>query len=211
MIKHIVFDFDGTIADDKELGLLIINELADRHNYTRFTAEEFNNLNEYPLQERLKLTGVPFYRIPKLSLECLNIFRHLIHSVKTFDGIQELLADLRLEGFTLSIISSNALENIRIFLQKNNLQYFDHVASVKNLFGKHVSIKKYLKQYRLHADEIVYIGDELRDIEACKRLGVKVIAVTWGFDSLALIKRGKPDYIVSQPSEILDIVKTLKE
>ncbi|MGE5453800.1 MAG: HAD-IA family hydrolase [Methylocystaceae bacterium] len=209
MIKHIVFDFDGTIADAKDVGYHIINELAGKHNYPKLTLEELSNINNYPIKERLKKIGVPLYKIPQLSLETLHIYRNLIQSVQAFDGMHDLLVNLQKEGFILSIISSNSVDNIKVFLHKHDLEFFDNIISVKNLFGKHVSIKKYLRQFRLRADEIIYIGDELRDIEACKKLRVKIISVVWGFDPLTLIKRGNPDYIAYQPNEILEIVKSI--
>lgn len=209
LIKHIVFDFDGTIADAKNVSLHIVNELARRHNYPPLTAEEFRSISNYPIKERLKKFGVPLYKVPQLSLETLHIYRNLIHTVETFDGMHDLLEQLQQRGFILSIISSNSVDNINVFLQKNNLQMFDHVISVNNLFGKHISINKYLKQFRLHRNEIIYIGDELRDIEACKRLKVKIISVTWGFDPLSLLQKGQPDYIAYQPDDVLRIVETI--
>jgi len=115
LIKHIVFDFDGTIADAKDVGLHIINELARRHNYQQFTSEEFNSINNYPIKERLKKIGVPLYKVPQLTLETLNIYRNLIHTVKTFDGIHDLLEQFHRKGFILSILSSNSVENIKFF------------------------------------------------------------------------------------------------
>lgn len=209
MIKHIVFDFDGTIADARPVGLHIINELAEKHNYPQFTAEELANINNYPIKERLKKIGVPLYKVPQLSLETLHIYRNLIHSVTTFEGMQDLLGRLRQDGFALSIISSNSVDNIKTFLHKNQLEMFDHIFSVNNLFGKHLSINKYLKQFHLHRSEIVYIGDELRDIEACKKLKVKIISVVWGFDPVGLLKKGKPDYIANEPDDIYTIIKEI--
>jgi len=209
LIKHIVFDFDGTLADAKDVGMHIINELAERHNYPNFTMEELAKINDYPIKERFKKIGIPLYKIPQLSLETLHIYRNLIHSVKTFDGIQQLLLRLQKEGFILSIISSNSVDNIKIFLHKNQLELFDNVISVNNLFGKHISINKYLKQFHLRSDEIIYIGDELRDIEACKKLRVKIISVVWGFDPISLLKRGHPDYIAYEPEDIFQIVKSI--
>ncbi|MCZ2845806.1 MAG: HAD hydrolase-like protein, partial [Candidatus Bathyarchaeota archaeon] len=82
----------------------------------------------------------------------------------------------------------------------------DKIISAKNLFGKDKSIKRYLKHLNLEADKIIYVGDELRDIHACQKLAVRMISVTWGFDSLELLKTGKPDYIASKPKEIMEII-----
>jgi phosphoglycolate phosphatase len=52
----------------------------------------------------------------------------------------------------------------------------------------------------------LYVGDEVRDIQACKKSFVKIIAVTWGFDIPDVLKSHNPDFLVSTPKEILDII-----
>ena len=194
MIKHIIFDFDGTIADSGEIGLQILNELLDKYNLKKVSREEMVKINNFPIKDRFKLLNIPFYRFPQIIMTTLIRYKELISSLKSFEGITELLQALKKEGYTLSIISSNSVENIEFLLNKYNLKVFDNVISEKNIFGKSKSIKAYLKKYDLKNEEIIYIGDELRDIQACKKVAVKVIAVTWGFDSMELLKKSKPDY-----------------
>jgi phosphoglycolate phosphatase len=209
MIKHIIFDFDGTIADSGEIGLQIINEFAEKYNYRKFTMTEVRAMSTIPVRERLKKVGVPLHKIPQISVEALVKYRRLMHSLKSFDGIREMLESLKGEGLYLAIISSNSAENIKEFLQNNNLGLFDRVVAVKNFFGKHRSLGHYLKEARLKPEEAIYIGDELRDVEACKKAGVKIIAVTWGFDSRELLQRGNPDFIADRPGDIMPIVKSV--
>ncbi|MBC8014963.1 MAG: hypothetical protein H7X79_04380, partial [Sporomusaceae bacterium] len=52
----------------------------------------------------------------------------------------------------------------------------------------------------------IYIGDEVRDVISCKKVSIKVIAVTWGYDSLDYLLENKPDFIANKPEEILNIV-----
>ncbi|MNF15821.1 Pyrophosphatase PpaX [compost metagenome] len=50
------------------------------------------------------------------------------------------------------------------------------------------------------------MGDELRDVQACKRIGVKVAAVTWGYDSVKLLTEAEPDYLCEAPVDILGLI-----
>jgi phosphoglycolate phosphatase len=211
MIKHIIFDFDGTIADSGGLGLLIVNELAKKYHYQQFTMNELREINNIPVKERFKKIGIPLYKIPQMSIDGLIKYRRHVYSLKAYDGIKTLLKNLKNEGLNLSIISSNSVENIKVFLHNNGLEVFDNIVSNNNLFGKHKSIAKYLKDFNLKADEVIYIGDELRDLEACKKTAVKIISVAWGFDSPELLKSGDPDFIAYRPEDIMEIVKKLKE
>ncbi|WP_461204896.1 HAD hydrolase-like protein [Clostridium sp. DL1XJH146] len=79
----------------------------------------------------------------------------------------------------------------------------------KGIFKKQQLLNKYIKKNKLQHDEVIYIGDEISDIISCKASGVKSIAVTWGYDSVELIKSEKPDFIAFEPCDILRIVEEL--
>lgn len=49
-------------------------------------------------------------------------------------------------------------------------------------------IKKFLKEKKLQTEEVLYVGDEQRDVVACKKIGVEIIWVGWGYDVLDTIK-----------------------
>jgi phosphoglycolate phosphatase len=53
----------------------------------------------------------------------------------------------------------------------------------------------------------VYVGDEHRDVEACREVGVKVIAVRWGFDAEARLLAAGPDHLATAPGEVSECVK----
>jgi phosphoglycolate phosphatase-like HAD superfamily hydrolase len=64
-----------------------------------------------------------------------------------------------------------------------------------------------MKQNRLNPDEIVYVGDETRDINSAKKSGVKAIAVGWGFNSPEILSKHNPDYLAVQPQELTTAIE----
>jgi phosphoglycolate phosphatase len=206
-----LFDFDGTMVGSLELALQILNEMAEKYHYQKVTAGDMQKLKSMPITERFRQIGFPLHKIPAMTVECAAIYRRGITSLKPAEGIRELLFSLKKEGYRFSILSSNAEENIAEFLRRNGLELFDHIFSSNNLFGKDKSIRKFLSQFRFKANEILYIGNELRDIDACKAVGVKIVAVTWGYDPLPLLQSGKPDFIAETPEDIRDAVRVCRE
>jgi phosphoglycolate phosphatase len=63
-----------------------------------------------------------------------------------------------------------------------------------------------MKKKKLSRENILYIGDELNDIIACKKAKVKVLAVTWGLESVDSLISGKPDHLCNEPIEIYDYI-----
>ncbi len=209
LIRHILFDFDGTIVNSLELSLQIVNDMADKYHYRRATLEEIQRLKSLPLAERLRQIGLPLYKIPALKAESAVLYKRGLASLKPAEGMKELLHTLKREEHHMSVLSSNTEDNIAAFLKNNGLELFDFIRS-SNLFGKDKAIGKFMKQLGLRADELLYVGDELRDIEACKKAGVRIVAVAWGFDPLPLLESGNPDGIAKSPEELLRFIRRMQ-
>jgi phosphoglycolate phosphatase len=80
------------------------------------------------------------------------------------------------------------------------------VWSENTLFGKQRALKKILKVYELSASEVLYIGDEVRDIEGAKKAGVASGAVTWGYNDEELLLEHEPDVMFNSPQDLLSRV-----
>ena len=210
MIRYLVFDFDGTLANSKEAVLTALNQLADRHRYKRIEPEAIETLRKLSITERCKLLGWPVYKLPFLATELYQLYKKSIHTVTLFPGIKEMLEAAWESGCEIAIISSNSEQNIREFLQANELNFIQHVICSSNIFGKDKSIKKFLKTHSLQSSEVLYIGDELRDLTACRKCKVKMAWVSWGFDSWDLVQAENPEFIMHSPAEILQILQPEK-
>ena len=115
--------------------------------------------------------------------------------------------------YKLGIVSSNSKENIEKFVELNNLMScFDFVLNYSLFFGKSKVFKKIMRKNKLEKNELVYIGDEVRDIIAAKKAGIGIIAVVWGMNNKIILKRKKPSFIADKPSEISKFLeKTIKK
>ena len=70
-------------------------------------------------------------------------------------------------------------------------------------FGRGANEGAALGSKGLHADQVVYVGDEVRDIKAARQAGVAMAAVTWGFHRRELLAPCRPDYLLERPEELL--------
>jgi len=85
---------------------------------------------------------------------------------------------------------------------------FDFVHSELNIFGKDRALLSLLRQYRMPIAECIYVGDETRDIEACKKIKLDCISAGWGLNSPNALKKYGAKWIVTKPQ---DIVKLLNQ
>ncbi|QMU31372.1 HAD-IA family hydrolase [Adhaeribacter radiodurans] len=210
MIKYIVFDFDGTLVDSKSVFISVFNQLARKYKLKTMEADNIDYLRQLSIKERCQYLGLPLYKLPFLSAEFLRLYKNSMKDVILIEGIKNLVDQLTQQGYTLAIISSNSKENIQHFLQANQIHTINLIYSSPNIFGKDRVIKKFLKTYRLNPEEVVYVGDEGRDIVACKKNNIKVIWVNWGYDIIEVASKEKPDFIANSPIEVAEIVNSLQ-
>lgn len=208
MSKVLLFDFDGTIADSFDSFLAIIPRLADKHNFRNPPREELEKLRSEDAKSLIKYLKIPLYKIPFLALDMKRMQHEQIADIEPFTGLPEVLHELTMKGYVLGILTSNGEENVKLFIKKNKIDIFSYIYSDSSIFGKHKVIRKFLKQHKLAKDDVTYIGDEIRDIQACQNVGMKIIAVTWGFNVKKGLTKYHPDFIINKPHELLDVLAT---
>ncbi|ARV62081.1 carotenoid oxygenase [Nostocales cyanobacterium HT-58-2] len=208
--KVIIFDFDGTIADTVDALVSIANCLAQKFGYIPITQEELALLRNLSSREIIKYSGISVLKIPFLVKKVKTELKSKIKELKPISGIKEALIVLNNEGYKLGIITSNSQENVTDFLKANELDdLFAFVYSGVTIFGKTTIINNVLKQKQIKPQEVLYVGDETRDIEASKKANIKVIAVTWGFNSQEVLAKQNPDFLIHHPSQLLEVVKVI--
>ncbi|BAQ60891.1 phosphoglycolate phosphatase [Geminocystis sp. NIES-3708] len=204
--KMFIFDFDGTIADSRTTLVKIANELAEEFGYDPVTENDVIRLSNLSSRDIILQSPIPAYKIPFLLRRVKKELNQHIANLKPFVGIKEALSKLKQQGFNLGIVTSNMEDNVLEFLENNELEYyFDFVYSANTLFGKNKTINKLIKKHKLVIDEIVYVGDETRDIEAAKKSKIKVIAVAWGFNSADILAQHQPDFLIDKPHQLTEI------
>ncbi len=206
MLKVIIFDFDGTLADTIDILLSITNRLSAEFGFKSATKEELAQLSNLTPWQILRYSGISIFKLPLLIRKLKAELRNEIPNIQLFPGIKEVLLELKSQGFTLGIITSNSRENVLISMKNNGLEgVFDFIDSATT-FGKHKIIYRWLRRENFNPEQVVYVGDEVRDIEAAKRTGIKVIAVSWGFNSQSALAAHYPDFLIERPQQLIELI-----
>ena len=208
--KVIIFDFDGTIADTVDALVNIANGLALEFGYAQITPEEFLILRNLTSREIFKYSGIPLFKIPFLLKKVKGELKNKIPELKPIPGITETLLELKDNDSRLGIITSNSKGNVKEFLKINNLDsLFEFVHTGVTIFGKATIINNVLRQKQIKTEEVIYVGDETRDVEASYKARGKVVGVTWGFNSEEALNKHNPDYLIHHPQELVEIVQNI--
>jgi phosphoglycolate phosphatase len=211
MIKHIVFDFDGTIADTKAIAYEVYFEVANQNHIQPINQKAFRLLEKMSIRQRIKMMRIPWIKILWFLKQARHLFFTRIKDAPIFEGMSSLLDDLDHQGFEVYMLSSNHDDVIEAFMKRHHITHFDHIVGKVSLFGKAKALKRFMKKHQLKPHEFVYVGDEIRDIEACQKVGVKIIAVSWGYDHKELLETANPDFLCDDVNALSARIMQLKD
>ena len=201
----IIFDFDGTIADSLLLMIDIFNSMVHKFHADPIGIEKIEYLRGLTIKELVHELKIPILLIPEFLFIGKRMMKKRIDELEPITGISHLIEKLS-KKYTMGILTSNDAETVQEFLLQHDLNHFKWIHSETSLFGKDKAIRKRLKLEHVIHREVLYIGDEIRDVESCKKVGIDVVSVAWGLNSHTLLESSEPTFIVDEPAELETIL-----
>lgn len=204
--KLVIFDFDGTLANSFPWFIKMMDEVTEKFNLTKIDKDNLSELRKLDSLSFLKRLKIPLYKLPKISTFIRNMMSEHIDEIKMFDGIENMFHELKRVGHKIAIVSTNSKENIIKVLGDELINMNDHFVGGVSVFGKESKLKKVLKLSGINKKDAIYIGDELRDIHASKKLGMACGAVAWGVNDADALAALSPDEMFFKVEQILQRV-----
>lgn len=179
--KAIIFDIDGTLTFTNQLIFDSFNYIAEKYLGKRFTNEEIISLFG-PTEDVILRQMFPhnFEEVRKDYYE----YYHRNHEIaQLYDGIKELLVDLKNSGVILGIFTGKGKTSSLITLNFLGIRdLFDMIVTgddVKNHKPSPEGIIKFLQTFNLSPKDVLMIGDAPSDIKAAREAGVQIASVVW--------------------------------
>lgn len=206
--KVAIFDFDGTLADSFPFMLSILDRLTDQYHIDRVNPDDISNLRKLHTRELLQKFQIPMWKLPLMGRNVHSLMKKNINQITLFEGIEAVLQDLADLGIILVLVSSNSYEIIMQVLGGETASLFSHYECGSSLFGKKGRFKKVLKKFKVDPSEVISIGDEIRDMEASRKMNIPFGAVAWGYTDPETFVTYKPNHIFHSVNEISALLTT---
>lgn len=198
----VMFDFDGTLADSLPWLMSVANNVATRYKFKRIEADELAILRGYGARQVVKHLGVPLWKIPFIARHTRGLMAQSLDQIQLFAGVGPMLHQLAAANITLALVTSNSYANARRLLGSENAALFTHYECGASVFGKRARFRKVLRRSGTPAHRAICIGDEIRDLEAARQLGIPFGAVSWGFTDPEAFAAHQPAHIFSGIDDI---------
>jgi phosphoglycolate phosphatase len=197
-----IFDFDGTLADSFPFFVEQFNRLAERHRFRGIDPDKVHRYRHYSASEMMKHVGLPHWKLPVVAASFISLMRENVASIALFDRVDDMLRHLADAGVYLSVMSSNAEDNVVRVLGPSNVGLIRHFDCGMSIFGKAARIRSLLQKTGIPAGKAIYIGDQLTDLEAARKEGVAFGAVSWGYGAIESFRKHAPEEEFEQVSDI---------
>lgn len=214
--QYLLFDLDGTLTDSAR-GIMNAIEYA-LHTYG-ITVNDRSTLRPFigpPLAESMR----KYYGFGvEQSLEAVERFREYydgkggLFENDVYEGIPELLDDLRSAGYHLYLATSKPEDTARRILEHFDLaRRFDFIggATLDESREKKGDVIRYVLEScgiaESDKDQVVMIGDRSNDIVGAKENGLESIGVLYGYGSREELLDAGADYLAKTPADVMRIV-----
>lgn len=200
MIRNVILDWSGTLADDLSSVLSATNAIFREFGRRDMTAAEFRH------HFRLPFSGFYAELLPEASAEGLEalyerFFHGLQDEIELLPGALDFLNFCRETGrrtFLLSTIKASHFE-----IQAGRLGVRDHFEhAYVGIMDKREKIREILRVHGLAPSETMFVGDMVHDIETARHGGVLDVAVLTGFDPIEKLLPARPTVIVRDMSAL---------
>ena len=216
MIRNILFDFDGTLADTSEGIVRCTQATLQEMGLPASTPERIRATIGLPLGQCFSDgTDTPPERVDEACLTYRRLFNEIaIPCTTLFDGVVETVTALHARGLRLAICTSRSSPSLQELLRVHGLGgLFSTWTSNDDVLQGRALPKPapdlallLLERLGARAGESLVVGDTVFDLEMGRRAGCRTCGVTWGNQDRAQLLTAAPDWIIDRFAELPGIL-----
>jgi phosphoglycolate phosphatase-like HAD superfamily hydrolase len=205
-MKNIIFDWSGVVRDTVTNQMWIVNHIFKKYGVGEITTEEF--------RENWTQPPALFYQkyLPEgyNEAERSKLFQELqldkdCPKATSFPEVVKLIHKCKENRYFLAVVSSDYPETLLPEVKQYGLEnVFSEIITDAN--DKLPPTQKIIKECNLNIGDTFFVGDSNHEIDVSKEVGIKSVAVTWGFTSEQKLRSRNPDYVVHDVQELESVI-----
>ena len=202
----VIFDVDGTLIDSFGLFVDLLNTYADKYGYEVLEHERIEQLRALSPRQIRQALNLSFFDTLRLMYDCKKSMQQHADTPQLFEGVEDLLKQLKAQGVVLAVVTSNTRENCLCYFGAELFACFDYMECNASIYGKVRQIKKIMQRSGCGAHQALYVGDQIIDIQSAHKNKIRSAAVTWGFNHEAALRRHHPHMILHTVTELRQVL-----
>ena len=204
-MKYVVFDFNGTILNDVEVGLKAENVCIKKFlKRPPMELDEYLHAFTFPVKSYYEKIGFKWdegYTYEEVGDLWFKMYNEFKDEYKLYDGVEEILKKSHELGYKNILLSASSLEPLKVQLKELGVdKYFDEVLGIDNIYAEskvQIAVKWIEGK---NPDDCMFIGDSLHDLESANAMGIK---------NCVLVSKGHQakDILVKEYDNVVDDIR----
>jgi phosphoglycolate phosphatase len=209
-IKHIFWDWNGTLLDDAGICISSMNQMLDKRGMPLLSRERYQEVFTFPVIDYYRRIGWDFEQISwdEVAFEFIDLYLGKLDTAPLHGPALATLDYMKGKGYRQSILSAMEEQALLDSVRKKNIhRYFERIAGI----GDHYAFSKIdiavslMNELNLDAKQVCLIGDTIHDLEVAQHLQCRCILVSGGHQSYErLLKQHK--HVVKDLKLLQDIL-----
>ena len=201
---NIIFDFDGVIADSRDLAYDIHNRIADKYGLSKINSPDdyLNVIDDYNWNKLVDQATIEnYYNI------CNKEYAKRMDSISLYPFMEKLLKD---HDINVAIITSTYSDFVRKILHNNGIDKDIEILGKETRPSKKERFELYIKNNQINKNNVVYIGDTIHDYLFCESVGIRMIGCNYGYSNLKSIE-SKLMKLVNSDQDLYDYLRKIND
>lgn len=188
--KHIIWDWNGTLFNDVELCVDIINGILTRRSIDKLSLNKYREIFTFPVQNYYLEAGLDFsvYPFEELGREWMDAYQQRRFEANLHSGVKDLLNLIKLTQIEQSVLSAYMQNTLTEIVEHFGLhKYFSYLVGLDHIYAtSKVELgKDLINKLGNGKHEVVLIGDTVHDFEVAQEIGSDCILISNGHQSKA--------------------------
>ena len=206
---YLVLDFNGTIIDDVDLCLNILNHLLEERDYKKVSLEEYKHIFTFPIKKYYINAGFNLekYSFTSISSEFISLYQKASLNCKLYEGINELIDKCNNNEVKVVLLSASQIDNLKEQTDHFGLsEKFEAILGTSTIEAvSKVEIgKNYFKDKQ--DKKILFVGDTTHDAEVASAIGADALLITHGHQARDVLLTANPLKVIDSFKEVEDIL-----
>jgi phosphoglycolate phosphatase len=183
--KHIIWDWNGTILNDVDLSVELINWLLKEHNLKTVSKDEYKSIFTIPVKNYYAALGFDFAKesFEVVGKKWMDGYERRKFECKVYPGVVEVMEKIKSLGIGQSILSAYSQHTLDEMSAHFGLtKYFSHIVGLDNIYAAsklHLG-QQLIKKLGNGKGETLMIGDTEHDFEVATEMGADCVLLSSG-------------------------------
>lgn len=213
-VKAIVFDMDGTLLDTLQDLTNAVNMALDKYGLPLKSVQEVCKVVGNGARN-LMLGVVPGGETYPYFEEIFEDYKqfyaaHCEEETKPYDGVAELLKELKNAGYQLAVVSNKPDSAVKMLAEKYFPGSFQVAIGDREGYQRKPApdlVNKALEELQITRESAIYVGDSDVDLMTAMNAELPCVSVTWGFRDREFLMFHGASVFIDEPKELLEVLK----